>query len=102
MRSYNSNRSSERDVTMANVNVAIHFEAQHYDLISCYRKPVEQTDEIKGWVISLVRSTGFPQQLNRSWDRVSKGIGPFTDSSPEWDMKSPPLDPNPPPQPQER
>ena len=41
----------------------IHFPTQACDPINCYRKPVERTSEISLEMISLVRSTGFPQQL---------------------------------------
>ena len=36
------------------------FQTQSDDPISCYRKPVEQTNEIEGYAISLVRSIGLP------------------------------------------
>ena len=36
-----------------------HFWTLSDDPVSCYRKPVERTSEIKGYAISLVRSTGF-------------------------------------------
>ena len=38
----------------------IQFRTQSDDPISCYRKPVKRADEIKGYTISLVRSTRFP------------------------------------------
>ena len=42
------------------VEVPIHFRIQSNDPISCNRKPAERTDEIKGYAISLVRSTASP------------------------------------------
>ena len=35
-------------------------------------KPVERTNEIKGYILSSVRSTGFPWPLSGSWDWVRK------------------------------
>ena len=43
----------------------IHLESLSYDPISCYRKPVERTTEIKGCAISSVPSAGFPVVTDR-------------------------------------
>ena len=48
---------------------------QSDDPIRCDGKPVERASEIKGYAISLVRSTGFPWQLIGSSDRVQTWIG---------------------------
>ena len=42
------------------LTASIHCRAQTDDPISRYRKTVGRTEEIKGYVIKLVRSTGFP------------------------------------------
>ena len=50
---------SMRSDSVKFVKVPNHFPAQSNYVASCYGKPVERSNEIKGYVVSLVRCTGF-------------------------------------------
>ena len=52
----------------------IRFRTQSDDPISCYGKPVDRTNEIKGYAVSLVLSTGFLQRLIGSSDWVREWL----------------------------
>ena len=56
-------RVSVRVRVRARVKFPIYFLTLSCDPISSYGKPVERTNEIISRPTSLIRSTGFPQQL---------------------------------------
>ena len=58
----------------------IHFLTQSRDPISCYRKPMERTNETISRSILLIRSNRFPKQLVGSHDWVRKWIRAITDT----------------------
>ena len=65
----------------SSLKASIHFVTHSCGQISCYGKPVERTNEIISRPISLVRFTGFPQQLIWSYDWVREWIGALHEPS---------------------
>ena len=72
----------DRRLRVLRVQVLINFLTQSCDPTSCYRNPVQRTNEIVSRPISLVRSTGFPPRHIGSQDRVRKWVGGFTLAAP--------------------